>query len=82
MLEEQHVVVARLEQGPLEGVGFSERDPSQVAAAEHLALALQVHSREELCDALQVVGRGHRLADPMVEREAEHEASPHFDRRP
>jgi hypothetical protein len=46
VFEYQYVVVTGLEQRALEVVGFREGDPTEVATSQHLALALDVKSRE------------------------------------
>ena len=46
VLEQQHVVVARLQQGPLEVVGLGEAHSTEVAPPQHLALALEIHPGE------------------------------------
>ena len=57
MLKEQDVVVARLQQRPLEVVRLGETDAAQVSPAQHLALARQVEATEQLGDALEVARR-------------------------
>ncbi len=52
MLEEQDVVVTRLQQRSLEIIRFREGDSSEVAAAQHLSLALEIHSGEQFSHSL------------------------------
>jgi len=60
--EHQDVVVTGLQQRALEVVRFRKGNPAEVTTAQHLALALDVESREQLAD------RSRYCAAPTVHR--------------
>ena len=74
VFEHQDVVVTRLEQRALEVIGLGEGDPPEVASAQHLALALDVESRQQLTDSFEIGRRGDRFTDPVVKGEAQDES--------
>ena len=73
MLEQQDVVVARLEERALKVVRLGEGDPTKVAAAQHLPVAFEVQSRKQFTDPLEVRRRRRRLTDAVIEGEPEHD---------
>ena len=76
VFEDQDVVVARLEQRSLEVVRLGEADPTEMATAQHLALAFDVETREQLADPFEVVRRRDRFAYAVIEGQSQHQSAP------
>ena len=81
VFENQDVVVARLQQRALQVVRLREGDPAEVATSQHLALAFDVETAEQLRDALEVPTARDRLTDPVVERESQDDVDVRRPRR-
>ena len=73
VFKEEEVVIVRIEQRSLEVVRLREGNPPEMAPAKHLALALQVHSRQEFGYSLEVVDGSYRFTNAVIERQAKYE---------